>query len=80
MSWDMGNGFNLVGKCIEDKESVLRRKPPAQTNAIGVVDRFIGKLKVILSGRSLTDWQSALKGAVRNYNSSRQQYLFGASP
>ena len=45
-----------------------------------MVDRFIGKLKVILSGRNLTDWASALKGAVRNYNNRSHQYLFGASP
>ena len=65
ISCDMGNEFNLVEKYLQDKESVLRRKPPAQINAISVVDRFIGKLKVILSGRNLTDWASALKGAVR---------------
>ena len=49
-------------------------------NTLAVVDRVIGKLKVILSGYSLTDWSAALKKATDAYNEKSHSYLMGSSP
>ena len=49
-------------------------------NTLGIVDRVIGKLKVILSSYSLTDWSAALKKATDAYNDKSHSYLMGSAP
>ncbi len=49
-------------------------------NTLAVVDRVVGKLKVILSGYSLTDWAGALRRATTTYNDRSHSYLMGSAP
>ena len=47
---------------------------------LAVVDRVVGKIKVILSGYSLTDWAGALRKATAAYNDKSHSYLMGSAP
>ena len=49
-------------------------------NTLSVVDRAIGKLKVILSSYSLTNWQDSLQRATNAYNNKSHSYLMGSAP
>ncbi len=52
---DLGNEWALLEQEIASKGGVLRRKNMQAANTLAVVDRVVGKLKVILSGYVLTD-------------------------
>jgi len=58
----------------------LRRKNMQAASTLAVVDRVIGKLKIILSGDSLTDWSGALRKATAAYNNKSHSYLMGSAP
>ena len=77
---DLGNEFALLEQEISSKGGVLRRKNMQTINTLGIIDRAIGKLKVILSGYSLTDWSGALKKATEAYNEKSHSYLMGSAP
>ena len=65
---DNGTEYNLLKDEIENNGSVLTRKNMQAVNTLAVVDRAIGKLKVILSSYSLVNWADSLKKATRVYN------------
>ena len=58
---DLGNEWAMIEQEITSKGCVLTRKNKAAPNTLATIDRAAGKLKVILSSFSLTDWASALK-------------------
>ena len=58
----------------------MRRKNLQAVNTIAVVDRAIGKLKVILSSYSLTNWAISLQQATDAYNEKSHSYLMGSAP
>ena len=49
-------------------------------NTLAIVDRVVGKIKVILSGYSLIDWAGALRKATAAYNENSHSYLLGSAP
>jgi hypothetical protein len=77
---DLGNEWALLEQEIASKGGVLRRKNMQSVNTLAIVDRVVGKLKVILSGYSLTDWAGALKKATAAYNEKSHSYLMGSAP
>lgn len=77
---DLGNEYALIGKEINDKGGVLRRKNMQAINELSIADRAIGKLKTILSGYSLTNWADSLKRATTAYNNKSHSYLMGSAP
>ena len=79
---DNGNEYNSLPKYIEERGGVLTRKNMHAVNTLAVVDRVIGKLKVILSrekgfGR---EWASNLQKATKAYNSKPHTYLMETKP
>lgn len=77
---DLGNEWTLLEQEIASKGGVLRRKNMQSVNTLAIVDRVVGKLKVILSGYSLTDWSGALRKATAAYNEKSHSYLMGSAP
>ena len=77
---DLGNEYAMLEQEITSKGGVLRRKNMQAANTLAVVDRVIGKLKIILSGYSLTDWSGALRKATAAYNDRSHSYLMGSAP
>ena len=77
---DLGNEYAMLEMEIDSKGGVLRRKNMQTANTLAVVDRVISKLKVILSGYSLTDWSGALRKATTVYNDKSHSYLMGSAP
>jgi len=77
---DLGNEYAMLEQEITSKGGVLRRKNMQSANTLGIVDRVVGKLKVILSGYSLTDWLGALRKATAAYNDKSHSYLMGSAP
>ncbi len=77
---DLGNEWALLEQEIASKGGVLRRKNMQAANTLAVVDRVVGKLKVILSGYVLTDWAGALRKATAAYNEKSHSYLMGSAP
>ena len=72
---DLGNEWALLEQEIASKGGVLRKKSMQTPNSLAIIDRVVGKLKVILSGYSLTDWSGALSKATRAYNYRSHSYL-----
>ena len=77
---DNDGAFQLLEQEIASKGGVFRRKNMQAANTLSVVDRVIGKLKVILSGYVLTDWAGALRKATAAYNEKSHSYLMGSAP
>jgi hypothetical protein len=77
---DLGNEWAILEQEIASKGGVLRRKNMQSVNTLAIVDRVVGKLKVILSGYSLTDWAGALRKATAAYNDKSHSYLMGSAP
>ncbi len=77
---DLGTEWALLEQEIASKGGVLRRKNMQSVNTLAVVDRVVGKLKVILSGYTLTDWAGSLRKATAAYNERSHSYLMGSAP
>ena len=77
---DNDGAFQLLEQEIASKGGIFRRKNMQAANTLAVVDRVIGKLKVILSGYVLTDWAGALRRATIAYNEKSHAYLMGSAP
>jgi hypothetical protein len=77
---DLGNEYALLEAVIVEKGGILRRKNMSAANTLAVVDRVIGKLKVILGAYSLTSWAASLKKATAQYNENSHSYLMGSAP
>jgi hypothetical protein len=85
ISSDQGNEWTgKVAKLLESRGIRRRLKVTADRNAIAVVDRLIGTLKLklakALTKQNKNKWDSEIKKVEESYNTSAHSHLMGESP